>query len=86
MSYTLRVPKYLEKEILRLKKRDSETHKELFRKVDRILSDPHHFSHPLRSRYKGVWETHIGNKVLFYKIDEATRTVELVNLIDHDLL
>ncbi len=86
MPYALKTSKGVEKEILWLKKRDRETHKEIFRKVERILSDPYHFSHPLRSGYKGLWEVHIRNKVLYYKIDEATKTVEILTLIDHDLL
>lgn len=86
MPYTLRVAKSAEKEILWLKKKDRETHKEIFRKVERILTDPYHSGHPLRSSYKGLWETHVKNNLLVYRIDEDAKIVEIVQYIDHDLL
>ncbi len=86
MPYTLRLAKSVEKDILKLKKKDPEIHKEIFRKVERILNDPYHTGHPLRSKHKGVWETHVKNNLLCYTIDENSKTVELVQYIDHDKL
>ena len=48
MPYTLKVAESLEREIHKLRKKDRETHKEMFRKIERILSDPYHFGQPLR--------------------------------------
>ena len=86
MPYSLKVAKSVEKEILWLKKKDRETHREIIKKVERILADPYHSGHPLRSGYKGLWETHIKNNILIYKIDDAALMVELVQYIDHDIL
>ena len=86
MPYTLKVAKGVEKKILKLKKKDRETHKELINKVGRILADPYHSGHPLRSKYKSLWETHVKNNLLLYNVDDALQIVELVQFIDHDLL
>ncbi len=86
MPYALRVARSAEKEVLWLGKKDKETHKEILRKVERMLIDPYHTGHPLRSGYKGLWETHVKNNVLVYRIDEDTNVVEIVQYIDHDLL
>ncbi len=85
-SYTLRVAKSAEKAMLRLRKRDRETHREIMRKVERILTDPHRFGHPLRSDYKGLWETHVKNNLLVYTIHEDAGIVEIIQYIDHDTL
>ena len=77
------VPPKLSKTLSKIKKRDPETYKEFKRKMVRILNDPHHNSHPLHSEYKGLWESHIKNKLLLYKINDIDRTVELVDIIDH---
>ncbi len=86
MPYVLRLAKSVGKDIMKLKKKDPETHKEIFRRVERILNDPYHAGHPLRSKHKGVWETHVKNNLLFYTIDENAKIVELVQYIDHDML
>ena len=86
LTYSLKIAKSVEKTILKLKKRDREAHKEIMHKVDRILSDPYHYGHPLRSNYKGLWETHIKNNLLVYVIHDDTQIVEIVQYIDHDIL
>lgn len=84
--YAIIVPPKLGKLLSKIKKRDSETYKEFNRKMERILNDPHHNSHQLHSKYKGVFETHIKSRLLLYKVNDSNRTVELVDIIDHDQL
>ncbi len=86
MPYALRVAKGVGKTLTKLSKKDPETHKEILRKVERILEDPYHSGHPLHSKYKGVWETHVKNSLLFYIINDSLKIVELVKYIDHDEL
>ncbi len=86
MTYSLKIAKSAEKAILKLKKRDRETHKEIMNKIDRILSDPYHYGHPLRSSYKWLWETHVNNNILVYVIHDDTQIVEIVQYLDHDVL
>lgn len=84
--YTLRIVKSAEKAILKSKKKDRQTYSEAFKKINRILTDPYHTGHPLHGKYSGVWETHVKNNVLVYRIDENAKIVEIVQYIDHDLL
>ncbi len=86
MTYALKTADNVVKDLKRLERKDAETFKQLMRKVERILIDPYHSGHPLRGEYKGVWETHIRNNLLMYKIHEEAKMVELVAYIDHDLL
>ena len=84
--YAIIVPPKLGKLLSKIKKRDSETYKEFNNKMERILGDPHNNSHQLHSKYKGVFETHIKNRLLLYRVNDIDCTVELVDIIDHDQL
>ncbi len=86
MAYSVVPSREYEKAVKGLKKRHSETHKQLMLKIERILQDPYHSGHPLRSKYKGLWEAHIQNNLLIYRIIEASKSIELVTYIDHDML
>ena len=80
------IPDHVAKILHKIKKRDMETYSEFAKKLNRILEFPYHNAHPLHGEYKNIWETHLRNKLLLYKIDEVSNSVILVDLIDHDEL
>jgi YafQ family addiction module toxin component len=86
MAYSIAPSKQYDRDIKHLKKKHLETFKQLMSKIERISTNPYHTGHPLRSKYKGLWETHIQNNILVYRIKEETKVVELVSYIDHDIL
>jgi len=86
MAYSIAPSKQYDKETKHLKKKHAETFKQLMLKIAKLSEDPYHSGHPMRSRYKGLWETHVQNNLLVYKINEQDKTVELVSYIDHDIL
>ena len=86
MAYAIAPSRQFDKNTKHLRKKEPETLKQLMLKIERISQDPYHSGHPLRSKYGEVWETHIKNNILVYKIEESTKTVELLSYIDHDML
>ena len=86
LLYELIVPPKLNRLLAKMRNKDIETYKELKGKLDRILNDPYRNAHPLRGKYKNIWETHIKNKLLLYSINDIHHAVELVDIIDHDEL
>ena len=86
MSYSVTFVPRGEKAFGKAKKRDMETYKEIARKIAKILEDPYRFGKPMRSEYKGLWEIHVKNNLLYYRINEGSKSVEIVAYLDHDTL
>lgn len=86
MPYPITFAPRVEKTLGKIKKKDSETYKEVLRKLSKIAEDPYHFGKPMRSDYKGLWEVHVKNNILYYRINLDAETVEIVAYLDHDML
>ncbi|MDE1822982.1 MAG: type II toxin-antitoxin system RelE/ParE family toxin [Candidatus Micrarchaeota archaeon] len=86
MPYTITNAPRVDKLFGKIKRKDKETYREILRKLDKIAENPYHFGKPMRSGYKGVWEVHIKNNVLYYRINEIKKSVEVVAYLDHDLM
>jgi len=86
LSYYITFVPRVEKALGKIKKRDVEIYKEIARKISKISDNPYLFGKPMRSGYKGLWEVHVKNNLLYYKINESSKTVEIVAYLDHDVL
>ena len=86
LPYSVTFAPRVEKLLVRMKKRDVETYKEIAGKISKILDDPYHFGKPIRSGYKGLWEVHVKNNLLYYRINDSLKSVEMVAYVDHDTL
>ena len=86
MSYSLAVSEELDRAFQKLKKRDARQLSVINRKVQQILENPYHCK-PLRGEMHGIRRVHIGKSfVLTYEIDEANKTVRLLDYAHHDVI
>jgi len=67
-------------------KKHAETNKQLMLKIQRISEDPYGFGHSMSGKYRGLREAHLQNYLIIYRINENSKTVELVSCVDHDVL
>ena len=70
--------------ILKLKNKDPEQLKIVYRKIEQIIMNPYHFK-PLRGDMHGSRRVHIGKSfVLVYEIYEKEKVVTLLDYDHHD--
>lgn len=83
LTYALEVSKLANKSMDKHFRKDKKQKFIVWKKVKQILENPHIFK-PLRNELKGQWRVHVGSFVLFYKINENKKTVEIYNYKHHD--
>lgn len=86
MAYQIAPTREFEKATKHLKKKHAETFRQLIAKIERILDDPYHSGHPMSGKYSGLWECHLQNYLIIYRINESSKIVELISYVDHDVL
>jgi len=84
MPYSLEVAEALNKQFLKLSKKDANTFQAIKKKVAEILENPHRYK-PLRSPMQNKRRVHIsGSFVLVFKIIEERKVVQLLEFEHHD--
>ncbi|MAH17746.1 MAG: addiction module toxin RelE [Euryarchaeota archaeon] len=82
--YKLAIKKSLDKRLAKLARRDRALLRAVWKKVERLRADPR-IGKPLRAPMQNLRRVHLpGSYVLVYAIDEAQRTVTLIDLAPHD--
>ncbi len=82
--YKLAIKKSLDKRLAKLARRDRALLRAVWKKVERLRTDPR-IGKPLRAPMQNLRRVHLpGSYVLVYAIDEAQRTVTLIDLAPHD--
>ena len=80
--YAIATKPNIDKIFLKLKNKDPEQLKIVYRKIEQIIMNPYHFK-PLRGDMHGSRRVHIGKSfVLVYEIYEKEK---VVTLLDYDL-
>ena len=80
MPYKLIIPKKLDKQFIKLSKKDKLQLEIINRKINEILLDPYRFK-PLTSNMAGIRRVHIRHFVLTYEILEKEK---IIRLLDYD--
>jgi len=84
MSYELEISEDLDKTFSKLSKKNKKQLKIIFKKIEEILENPHHYK-PLRGDMKGSRRVHINKHfVLIYEILEKQKIVRLLDYDHHD--
>ncbi len=84
MPYALEISDALDAKFKKMTARERKRLNVIIKKTEQILADPHHFK-PLRGDMHGARRVHIdGSFVLTYEIDEARKTVRLLDFDHHD--
>ncbi len=83
MTYNLKIEEKVQDVLEKLAKKDKIQTIAAWKKIKQILENPQAFK-PMRNKLKGLWEVHVGSFVLFYKINESTKTVEIYRYAHHD--
>jgi len=83
MPYSLVISESLDKEFMKLSKKDKLQFEILSRKIKEILEDPYRFK-PLTANMVGQRRVHIRNFVLTYEILENEKSVRLLDYDHHD--
>ena len=83
MAYNLKIEKRVEKILEKLAKKDRVQTIAIWKKIKYILENPKALK-PMRKELKGQWRAHVGSFVLFYKINEKTKTIKIYNYKHHD--
>ena len=83
LTYNLDVSKLADRLMNKHFKKDKKQKLAVWKKINQVLEKPHMFK-PLKNVLKGQRRVHIGSFVLFYKINENTKTVEVYNYKHHD--
>ncbi|NYZ78546.1 type II toxin-antitoxin system mRNA interferase toxin, RelE/StbE family [Candidatus Micrarchaeota archaeon] len=83
MSYKQELSTTIYKKFKKLAKKDKVAFEAVAKKVEQILENPHQFK-PLRFPMQGLRRVQIGSFVLTYKIEEASKTVVLLDYEHHD--
>ncbi|MDP6363576.1 MAG: type II toxin-antitoxin system mRNA interferase toxin, RelE/StbE family [Candidatus Poseidoniia archaeon] len=82
--YKLIIKKSLDRRLTKLARRDRALLRAVWKKVERLRTDPR-IGKPLRAPMQNLRRVHLpGSYVLVYAIDEAQRTVTLIDLAPHD--
>jgi YafQ family addiction module toxin component len=82
--YELDISNHLDKVFSKLAKKDKETLKFIYKKIEQILANPEHFK-PLRKPLQHLRGVHIAKSfVLTYEIDENRKVVKLIDYDHHD--
>ncbi|RLE44009.1 type II toxin-antitoxin system mRNA interferase toxin, RelE/StbE family [Candidatus Woesearchaeota archaeon] len=84
MRYHLEVSEKLDKVFKKLSKRNKKQLEIIHKKVEDIRKNPYHYK-PLKGDMKGARRVHIDKSfVLVYEIDEANKTIKLLDYDHHD--
>ena len=84
MAYSLEVAENLNRIFEKLAKKDRITFEAINKKVNEILINPKHYK-PLRAPMQNKRRVHIsGSFVLIFKVDEESKTVQLLEFDHHD--
>lgn len=85
MVYKIRYLKpHFEAIIKKLYKKDRPLYNRLMKKIELISQSPHTVGHILHGNLSGLWDTHVENSVLIYRIDDKRNTVTFVYFDHHD--
>ncbi len=84
MKFSYEISRHLERELLKLKKKDRKRLEILLKKMGEILRNPYHYK-PLSHNMKGMRRVHIGKSfVLVFEIIEEENKVIFLDLDHHD--
>jgi YafQ family addiction module toxin component len=83
MTYELEVSEALHKIFRKLAKKDRKQLVQINKKVAEIREKPYR-EKPLKAPLQGRRRVHIGSFVLIYSVDEARRTIRLLEYDHHD--
>lgn len=83
MSYTLYIPKHLDRLFYKLSRKDKLQFEILSRKIQQVLENPE-IGKPLTANMVGQRRVHIRNFVLTYQILENEKVVKLLDFDHHD--
>ncbi len=84
MTYVLEIPEHLDKEFLKLAKKNRKQLEIIQNKIEEILENPQHYK-PLRGDMHGARRVHIDKSfVLTFEIDETNNKVRLLDYDHHD--
>jgi len=81
--YNLEIRESLDKLFRKLSKKDKVSFEYINKKIMEIRENPYHFK-PLKKPLQNYRRVHIGNYVLVYSINEATKTVIIERYKHHD--
>ena len=81
--YALAVKEGVDRKLARLARKDPSRLEAIRKKVVQIREDPSRFK-PLRAPMEHLRRVHIGPFVLIYAVEEARKTVVLVDFEHHD--
>ncbi len=89
--YSVQLPKAYRKSLKKLVRSGSFDILEVDRLVNMLATgawlDPKYDNHPLHGKYAGCFECHLkGNLLLIYAIDDAEKTLTLVDIGSHSEL
>ncbi|MFP4523487.1 MAG: type II toxin-antitoxin system RelE family toxin [Candidatus Nanoarchaeia archaeon] len=86
MAYTVEISEGLDKKFLKLRKKNPQQLRIIFKKIYQIKHTPYHFK-PLRGSLKNVWRVHIDKHfVLTYTILESSKTIRFLDFAHHDVV
>ena len=84
MHYKARYTKEIEKTFFKLKKKNISELRNINKKINQILKNPHHYK-PLRKNLYGLYRVHINKSfVLTFEIDETSKRVTFIDYDHHD--
>jgi mRNA-degrading endonuclease RelE of RelBE toxin-antitoxin system len=81
--YTLKVDDAVDRQFMKLSKRDPELLLAIRKKCNQIQESPY-IGKPLRGPLSNKRRVHIGSFVMIYSIDEASKAVQLLAFEHHD--
>ena len=81
--YKLKIKPTADRAFKKLVKKDKEQLRRVYRKIQQIQEDPHHFK-PMRVPLDGYHRAQVGSFVILYEINEKTKTVEIIDYDHHD--
>ncbi len=81
--YKLEIKPTADKIFKRLAKKDKEQLRRIWRKIEQIQKEPHHFK-PLKYPLDGYRRAHVGSFVIVYEIDEKNKIVTIYDYDHHD--
>lgn len=81
--YKLEIRETVDRIFRKLAKKDKVSLRYIEKKINEIRENPYHFK-PLKKPLENYRRVHIGNYVLFYSINERTKTVIIERYKHHD--
>jgi len=81
--HNLEIREEVDRVFKKLFKKDKVSFEYISKKIIEIRENPHHFK-PLRAPLQNYRRVHIGNFVLFYSINENTKTITIERYKHHD--